>query len=200
MQITVSDSGSRFKVRAVLMFWHTGCSVSLIKEPLDLKQYCVHFLQSTSFSTTLSKLSISGQSISPLTLTCLLCVLPHHCQSNQLFRKLIISLLYLTRNVVSSSSAHVWIVHVSMHMFVRDCACVCKPSAHNDYSAITEVIKTSADCYQGRQREWRDHTATGYIRKTRPVLHRHRNKAEVWAVRRLHVPFILFVYVPRWQL
>lgn len=116
MQITVSDSGSRFKVRAVLMFWHTGCSVSLIKEPLDLKQYCVHFLQSTSFSTTLSKLSISGQSISPLTLTCLLCVLPHHCQSYQLFRKLIISLLYLTRNVVSSSSAHVWIVHVSMHV------------------------------------------------------------------------------------
>lgn len=42
---------------------------------------------------------------------------------------------------------------------------------HNDYSTITEVIKTSADRYQHRQSEWRDNTARGQKRnQTRAVL------------------------------
>lgn len=35
-----------------------------------------------------------------------------------------------------------------------ECTCTHEPK-HNDYSAITEVIKTSADHYHCRQREWR---------------------------------------------
>lgn len=89
---------------------------------------------------------VADQPIALLTSSCpLLYLLPPPpslslslLRSHQLLRKLIISFLYWTQDVMAGG-AHVWRVH--------ECACVREPR-HNDCSAIAEVIKTSADRYQ----------------------------------------------------
>lgn len=92
----------------------------------------------------------TSQSIALLTSSCPLpCLLLPQPRSHQLLRKLIISFLCLTQDVVASMYKG---GGVFMYVCVHECTCMHKPK-HNDYSAITEVIKTEADLYQGRQRE-----------------------------------------------